>query len=82
MIKKHYLIPGPVIVPEKYMLEYTKQFSSPDLEDEFIDLYSSTQKLISEISNATENSLVIIQSGEAMVNILHFNSKDLFMGNL
>jgi hypothetical protein len=39
-IYKFPLVPGPVIVPEEILKIYTQQFPSPDVEDEFFQLYS------------------------------------------
>lgn len=64
----HYLVPGPTKIEQKYLDLYAKQYPSPDLEDDFIQLYSETQTQIQRILK-TEKCDVVIQSGEAMVSL-------------
>ena len=58
------LVPGPVSVPEDIRTAWNFDFASPDLEDEFFELYDENQKLIQKILH-TQND-VLITSGEAM----------------
>ena len=58
------LIPGPVSVPKDILAAWDFDFASPDLEDEFFELYAENQKLIQKILH-TKND-VLISSGEAM----------------
>lgn len=62
------LVPGPTIVPKEILQHYATHYDSPDLEDEFVELYAKTQHNISQILGS-ERSTVVIQSGEAMVSL-------------
>jgi aspartate aminotransferase-like enzyme len=68
------LIPGPTNVNEDFLKEYIKQFYSPDIEDDFFELYSKTENSFKKILCLKETDenyndfSVCIQSGEAMGN--------------
>lgn len=59
------MVPGPVHVKDEILEAGNKNFGSPDLEEEFFDLYKNTEKKLQEILN-TKNK-VVIQSGEGML---------------
>eukprot|EP01080_Neovahlkampfia_damariscottae_P006472 gene6472-10478_t len=65
---KYSLVPGPTNVSDEVKKIYTIEFPSPDLEDDFFELYLNTQDLLKEILRAKESE-IIIQSGEAMVSL-------------
>ncbi|MBQ7558877.1 MAG: alanine--glyoxylate aminotransferase family protein [Synergistaceae bacterium] len=58
------LVPGPVSVPEEIRSVWKNDFASPDLEDEFFNLYRENQLSAQKILH-TKND-IIITSGEAM----------------
>ena len=58
------LVPGSVRVPEDIRAAWNFDFASPDLEDEFFELYGENQKLIQKILHNRND--VLITSGEAM----------------
>lgn len=62
-----YLVPGPVQVPVKIRAVYAQEFSSPDLDIDFLDLYIATEKLWQQIMH-TKNSIAIM-TGEAMLGL-------------
>lgn len=59
------LVPGPTHVLPEIAEFYTIDYASPDLEDDFFQLYQQTQKKLAKLLNCDEN--VVIMSGEAMV---------------
>jgi len=59
------MVPGPVLVRDEILDAGNKNFGSPDLEQEFFDLYNETEKNLQQILN-TKNK-VVIQSGEGML---------------
>ena len=59
------MVPGPVVVPEVVRRAYLEPYGSGDLESEFIDLYSRTQKQLKVILGTRDD--VVIQSGEGML---------------
>ncbi len=65
---EHYtipLVPGPTSVPEAVRRAYRQDYASPDLEEEFFQLYEECQDLLRRIL-ATEND-VTIHTGEGML---------------
>jgi aspartate aminotransferase-like enzyme len=61
------MVPGPVVVPEAIRQLYLEPYGSGDLETEFIELYSRTQRRLKEIF-ATRDDIVIM-SGEGMLGL-------------
>ena len=59
------MVPGPVAVPEAVRQVYLQPYGSGDLETEFIDLYSRTQKQLKVILGTRDD--IVIQSGEGML---------------
>ncbi len=59
------LIPGPVAVPEAVRAVYQINYGSPDLEEEFFQLYLDCERGLQQI--LTTQNQVAIQSGEGMV---------------
>jgi len=59
------MVPGPVLVPEAVRKAYLEPYGSGDLETEFIDLYSRTQRLLKVILGTRDD--IVIQSGEGML---------------
>lgn len=59
------LIPGPVSVPEAVRAVYQINYGSPDLEEDFFQLYIACERGLQQIL-ATRNQ-VAIQSGEGML---------------
>jgi len=59
------MVPGPVAVPETVRQVYLEPYGSGDLETEFIDLYSRTQKQLKVILGTRDD--IVIQSGEGML---------------
>ena len=59
------MVPGPVAVPEAVRQAYLEPYGSGDLETEFIDLYSRTQKRLKVILGTRDD--IVIQSGEGML---------------
>ena len=61
------MIPGPVIVPEAIRQVYLEPYGSGDLESDFFELYTRTQRRLKEIF-ATRDDIVIM-SGEGMLGL-------------
>lgn len=59
------MVPGPVVVPESVRQAYRTPYGSGDLETEFIDLYSRTQRLLKAVLGTRDD--IVIQSGEGML---------------
>jgi aspartate aminotransferase-like enzyme len=59
------MVPGPVVVPESVRQAYLKPYGSGDLETEFFDLYSRTQRLLKPVLGTRDD--IVIQSGEGML---------------
>ena len=59
------MVPGPVVVPDAIRQVYLEPYGSGDLEMEFIDLYSRTQRRLKAIFSTRDD--VVIQSGEGML---------------
>lgn len=59
------LVPGPVAVPEAVRAVYAQEYGSPDLEEEFFQLYAKCERGLQTILE-TQNS-VTIHSGEGML---------------
>lgn len=59
------MVPGPVVVPEAIRKAYLEPYGSGDLETDFIDLYSGTQRRLKSIFATRDD--VVIQSGEGML---------------
>ena len=59
------MVPGPVVVPAAIRQVYLEPYGSGDLEGEFIDLYSRTQRRLKAILGTRDD--IVIQSGEGML---------------
>ena len=59
------MVAGPVVVPESVRQAYLKPYGSGDLETEFFDLYSRTQRLLKAVLGTRDD--IVIQSGEGML---------------
>ncbi len=59
------MVPGPVLVKDEILEAGNKNFGSPDLEEDFFELYRDTESKLQEILK-TKNK-VVIQSGEGML---------------
>ena len=58
------LVPGPVSIPEEVRRAYLTEFGSPDLEENFFELYEKNERILQQILG-TKNKIAIM-SGEAM----------------
>ena len=61
------MVPGPVVVPDAIRQVYLEPYGSGDLEMEFVELYTRTQRRLKEIF-ATRDDIVIM-SGEGMLGL-------------
>lgn len=59
------MVPGPVMVPEPVRAAYAHFYGSADLEDDFIELYSRTQRQFKSLLS-TRNDIVFM-TGEGML---------------
>jgi aspartate aminotransferase-like enzyme len=59
------MVPGPVVVPEEVRQAYLESYGSGDLEEEYIDLYSRTQRCLKMVFGTRDD--IVIQSGEGML---------------
>ncbi len=59
------MVPGPTAVPQSILEAMNKDYTSPDLEVEFLDLYNQTEKML-QILFGTSNR-VVIHTGEGMI---------------
>lgn len=59
------MVPGPVAVPETIRRVYLEPYGSGDLETEFIELYSRTQRRLKSIFGTRDD--IVIMSGEGML---------------
>lgn len=59
------MVPGPVSVPQEILNAGNVNYGSADLEKEYVQLYSATEKALQKIMQ-TKNS-VVIQTGEGML---------------
>jgi aspartate aminotransferase-like enzyme len=59
------MVPGPVVVPEAIRQVYLEPYGSGDLESDFIELYSRTQRRLKAILGTRDD--IVIQSGEGML---------------
>lgn len=59
------MVPGPVMVPEKIRQVYLEPYGSGDLEFEFVELYTRTQRRLKEIFTTRDD--IVIMSGEGML---------------
>lgn len=59
------MVPGPVSVPQEILNAGNVNYGSADLEKEYVQLYSATEKVLQKIMQ-TKNS-VVIQTGEGML---------------
>jgi aspartate aminotransferase-like enzyme len=59
------MVPGPVIVPEAIRQVYLEPYGSADLETDFIELYTRTQRRLKVIFDTRDD--IVIMSGEGMV---------------
>ena len=61
------MVPGPVLVPDAIRQVYLQPYGSGDLETEFIDLYTRTQRRLKEIFTTRDD--IVIMSGEGMLGL-------------
>ncbi|MFN7034730.1 MAG: pyridoxal-phosphate-dependent aminotransferase family protein [Bellilinea sp.] len=59
------MVPGPTSVPQVVLDAMNRDYPSPDLEIEFLDLYHQTEKLL-QVLYETKNR-VVIHTGEGMI---------------
>ncbi|MDL2328502.1 aminotransferase class V-fold PLP-dependent enzyme [Desulfosarcina sp. OttesenSCG-928-A07] len=59
------MVPGPVVIPEPIRAAYAQDYGSADLEADFIELYSRTQRQFKTLLN-TRND-VVFMTGEGML---------------
>ena len=59
------MVPGPVVVPEAIRRVYLEAYGSGDLEAEFVELYTRTQRRLKAIFGTRDD--IVIQSGEGML---------------
>jgi aspartate aminotransferase-like enzyme len=59
------MVPGPVVVPEAIRRIYLEPYGSGDLETEFVELYTRTQRRLKAIFGTRDD--IVIQSGEGML---------------
>ena len=59
------MIPGPVRVPQEVLQAMAVDYASPDIEQEFLDLYNRAEKNLHQIYGTT--SSVVIKTGEGML---------------
>jgi aspartate aminotransferase-like enzyme len=59
------MVPGPVVVPEAIRQVYLEPYGSGDLETEFIELYTRSQRRLKEIFTTRDD--IVIMSGEGML---------------
>jgi len=59
------MVPGPVVVPEAIRRVYLEPYGSGDLEAEFVELYTRTQRRLKAIFGTRDD--IMIQSGEGML---------------
>jgi aspartate aminotransferase-like enzyme len=59
------LVPGPVDVPAAVRAAYQQSYGSPDLEDEFFELYQACERGLQQILGTQQS--VTIQTGEGML---------------
>lgn len=59
------MVPGPVAVPEAIRQVYLEAYGSGDLETDFIELYTRTQRRLKEILSTRDD--IVIMSGEGML---------------
>jgi len=63
-----YMIPGPTRVPEKCRALYAQEYGSPDLDPQFVKVYSSAESKLKAFLGC-ENEDVVIMSGEGMLSL-------------
>jgi aspartate aminotransferase-like enzyme len=59
------MVPGPVVVPDSIRQVYLKPYGSGDLEPEFVELYTRTQRRLKAIFGTRDD--IVIMSGEGML---------------
>ena len=59
------MVPGPVVVPEAIRQAYLEPYGSGDLEPEFVELYTRTQRRLKAIFGTRDD--IVIMSGEGML---------------
>ncbi|MBR9985883.1 MAG: alanine--glyoxylate aminotransferase family protein [Desulfosarcina sp.] len=59
------MVPGPVVVPDAIRNVYLEPYGSGDLEIEFVELYTRTQRRLKAIFGTRDD--IVIQSGEGML---------------
>jgi aspartate aminotransferase-like enzyme len=61
------MVPGPVMVPEAIRQVYMEPYGSGDLETEFLELYTRTQRRLKSIFASRDD--IVIMSGEGMLSL-------------
>ncbi len=61
------MVPGPVVVPEVIRQVYLEPYGSGDLETEFVELYTRTQRRLKAICGTRDD--IVIMSGEGMLSL-------------
>lgn len=59
------MVPGPTTVPQIILEAMSKDYPSPDLEMEFLDLYNKTEEMLKVLYET--NNRVVIHTGEGMM---------------
>ncbi len=59
------MVPGPVVVPDAIRQVYLETYGSGDLETEFVELYTRTQRRLKTIFGTRDD--IVIMSGEGML---------------
>ncbi|BBO83685.1 aminotransferase [Desulfosarcina ovata subsp. sediminis] len=59
------MVPGPVVVPDAIRKVYLEAYGSGDLEPEFVELYTRTQRRLKTIFNTRDD--IVIMTGEGML---------------
>jgi aspartate aminotransferase-like enzyme len=59
------MVPGPVVVPDAIRQVYLEPYGSGDLESEFVELYTRTQRQLKAIFGTRDD--IVIMSGEGML---------------
>jgi len=59
------MVPGPTTVPQIILEAMSKDYPSPDLEMEFLDLYNQTEEMLKRLYQT--NNRVVIHTGEGMM---------------
>ena len=59
------MVPGPVVVPDAIRQVYMEPYGSGDLEADFVELYTRTQRRLKAVLGTRDD--IVIQSGEGML---------------